>query len=74
MNLFEKAKKLSDLKELCLNCHQPYQPDKRNVSRGWGLFCSKSCSVTWRNVYQHASSQSDRIIMERERKLKQLGI
>ena len=73
MNLFDKAKLTKDAKPLCLYCTKPYQPDKRNQDRGWGLFCSKSCAITWRNKTSTAS-KSDRIIMEREKKLKQLDI
>jgi len=40
MNLFDKAKLTSNVKPLCLCCNKTYQPDQRNVNRGWGLFCS----------------------------------
>lgn len=32
----------------CNNCNNPYQADSRNVKRGWGLCCSKSCAASMR--------------------------
>lgn len=29
----------------CDECGKPYKPDPRNLSRGWGLTCSKSCAA-----------------------------
>lgn len=29
----------------CDYCGQPYTADPRNVKRGWGLCCSKSCAA-----------------------------
>ena len=73
MNLFDKAKLTSNVKPLCLCCNKTYQPDQRNVNRGWGLFCSKSCSVTYRNKLS-MMSKSDRKVEMRNKVLKQLGI
>jgi len=28
----------------CSNCGKKYRADKRNIKRGWGLCCSKSCA------------------------------
>ena len=33
---------------LCDNCQKPYYADNRNLKRGWGLCCSKSCASTKR--------------------------
>ena len=49
MNLFEKAKIKDDDSYLCLNCGEKFNPDKRNLKRGWGLFCSKRCSSEYTN-------------------------
>ena len=73
MNLFEKAKKTSNLKHTCLYCKKTFSPDQRNVNRGWGLFCSKSCSASWKSKIS-SMKPSDVKIETRERKLKQLGI
>jgi len=29
----------------CDNCGKEYIPDPRNLKRGWGLCCSKSCAA-----------------------------
>lgn len=29
----------------CDNCGQQYEADVRNIKRGWGLCCSKSCAA-----------------------------
>ncbi len=50
----KKGRKLQDiLAELeknngfrqCDHCKELYQPDLRNIKRGWGLCCSKSCAA-----------------------------
>ncbi len=33
---------------ICKNCGQPFQADTRNIDRGWGLCCSKSCAAAYR--------------------------
>lgn len=33
---------------LCDDCEKPYYADKRNLKRGWGLCCSKSCAASKR--------------------------
>jgi hypothetical protein len=51
-NLFDKknATKISAGKVLrkCDCCGNSYQADSRNLKRGWGLCCSKSCAATKR--------------------------
>jgi len=32
----------------CNNCKSDYLADERNVKRGWGLCCSKSCAASMR--------------------------
>ena len=33
------------MKRNCNNCKKEYEADVRNVNRGWGLCCSKSCAA-----------------------------
>ncbi len=33
---------------LCDNCNKEYNADERNIKRGWGLCCSKSCAASKR--------------------------
>lgn len=73
MNLFEKAKTQQNNKYLCTCCNKPYVPDNRNLQRGWGLFCSKSCSAKFK-VRLKSLKSSERIAEIRDYKLKQLGI
>lgn len=35
-------------KRLCDNCNKEYNADNRNLKRGWGLTCSKSCAAALR--------------------------
>ena len=35
-------------KRKCDNCGKEYFADNRNLKRGWGLCCSKSCSASKR--------------------------
>lgn len=75
MNLFNKAKIVAKLEQFtkCVNCHKQFIADKRNVNRGWGVFCSKSCAVICRNNLNSLESklkiQENRVIQ-----LKKLGI
>lgn len=73
MNLFEKAVLTKETKPLCLCCNKPFSPDKRNLNRGWGMFCSKSCSVKYRNKVGRMS-KSDQLVESREKKIRQLGL
>lgn len=36
------------MKRNCNNCQKEYEADMRNVNRGWGLCCSKSCAASKR--------------------------
>lgn len=33
------------MKRKCDNCGKTYNADQRNLKRGWGLCCSKSCAA-----------------------------
>jgi len=34
----------------CDHCGKPYKADNRNLKRGWGLCCSKSCAAKKREI------------------------
>lgn len=34
--------------KICENCGRPFQADTRNIARGWGKCCSKSCAAALR--------------------------
>lgn len=36
------------MKRKCDNCGKEYEADIRNIRRGWGMTCSKSCAATKR--------------------------
>lgn len=36
------------VKRNCNNCQKEYMADERNLKRGWGLNCSKSCAASKR--------------------------
>jgi len=36
------------IKRNCDNCGKEYKADTRNLNRGWGLCCSKSCAASKR--------------------------
>lgn len=36
------------MKRNCDNCGKEYDADSRNLKRGWGLCCSKSCAASKR--------------------------
>lgn len=74
-NLFDKAKKKQKRQSNkdCLFCGELFEPDKRNLNRGWGLCCSKSCSVSYRNRLKNMNPR-DRKREERDKKLRQLGL
>ena len=69
MNLFQKAKKKEKRQELrkCLNCGGDFKAKKSVINRGWGLFCSKSCSSIW-TVKEKKSKK-----MKRDKNLSKLG-
>jgi hypothetical protein len=68
-NLFNDAKENEVNHDLstCFICGKEFTPDKRNLRRGWGMFCSKSCSTKWRNSKKGKAEL-------RDYRLKQLGI
>lgn len=69
MSLFKKAK-LKEKRKVyskCHDCGEEFKPDTRNTSRGWGLFCSKSCAARWKN---RPKTKSD----IRDYNLRRLGI
>lgn len=69
MNIFKRAK-IKENREVFSNCYicgEEFKPDNRNVKRGWGLFCSKSCASKWREKSKTKSEI-------RDFKLKRLGI
>jgi hypothetical protein len=72
MTLFDKAKSVKITKS-CQNCGKEFTPDKRNVNRGWGLCCGKSCATSYRNRLITMSGRE--LVKElRDKKLSQLGI
>ena len=72
MNLFEKAK-LKKEKYLCIRCGKVFEPDKRNLKRGWGLYCSKKCSIN--HIHElRVMTKDDYKIELRNKRLAQLGI
>lgn len=36
------------IERYCANCKEKYNADERNLKRGWGLTCSKSCAASKR--------------------------
>ncbi len=72
MTLFDKAKSVKKI-NTCQNCNKEFTPDKRNINRGWGLCCSKSCATSYRN---RLITMSGRELAKelRDMKLSQLGI
>ena len=46
MNLSKQT--TSTMKRKCDNCGKEYEADERNIKRGWGLTCSKSCAASKR--------------------------
>jgi hypothetical protein len=75
MNLFTKAKNESykDGIHFCHFCNGEFKPDKRNLNRGWGMFCSKTSSAIFRLKLQ-TSSESERKRLQRDLNLRKLGI
>lgn len=41
---------MSYIKRNCDNCGNEYDADTRNLKRGWGLCCSKSCAAKKREM------------------------
>jgi hypothetical protein len=72
MNLFDKAKSEKKVAK-CKNCTIEFKPDKRNLNRGWGLCCSKSCATTFKNKLRKLSGPE--LTKElRDLRLSQLGL
>lgn len=46
------------MKRNCDNCNKEYEADKRNLRRGWGLTCSKSCAASKREKTKRVSHQN----------------
>lgn len=38
------------MKRKCDHCKKEYEADMRNLKRGWGLCCSKSCAAKKREI------------------------
>ena len=75
MDLFKNTKiksKDSDKKE-CLYCSKEFKPDLRNVKRGWGKCCSKSCAASLKTKYKYMT-KAEIIREKRNDALKSLGI
>jgi hypothetical protein len=75
MNLFDisKVKSKDSNKRECLYCGNKFTTDIRNVKRGWGKCCNKSCAASLKNKYKFMS-KSERIREKRNNTLKSLGI
>ena len=72
MSLFDKAKD-KKMTRNCQNCNKEFTPDKRNVNRGWGLCCDKSCASTYKNKLGRMKGRE--LTKEvRDMRLTQLGI
>lgn len=70
--LFDKAKEKKVVKH-CQNCSKEFTPDKRNVNRGWGLCCGKSCAATYKGKL--ARMKGNELVREvRNMRLSQLGL
>jgi hypothetical protein len=75
MNLFKIAREKglkSDIKE-CYYCSKSFKPDKRNLNRGWGIFCSKKCSALYKIKF-NLLNDGEKLSEVRNRNLKKLGI
>jgi hypothetical protein len=72
MNLFQKAQKLQKTQSTnCLICNSEFEPKLSDLERGWGMFCSKNCSSSWRNKVKYKKVTKQEI---REYKIRKLGI
>lgn len=45
---------------ICDNCGKPFQADTRNVARGWGKCCSKSCAAALREKEAATTAEKKR--------------
>lgn len=72
MSLFEKAKTKKSTKN-CHYCKCEFTPDKRNLNRGWGLCCSKSCAASLKTKLKNLPN-SELVRELRDMRIAQLGI
>ena len=51
----------------CLNprCSKLFTPKSSDLTRGWGLYCSKSCSVTHRLNARRSEKESRKIKLQK---------
>ena len=49
---------MSHTKRNCDNCKKEYMADDRNLARGWGLCCSKSCAAKKREMSKEGYSKN----------------
>ena len=73
MSLFDKAKMVKADVRLCRCCKAEFKPDKRNLKRGWGMCCSKSCAATYK-VMLASMSELDKKREVRDLRISQLGL
>lgn len=75
MNLFNNAKlSAKDLnKRSCRFCNKLFIADNRNLKRGWGMCCSKSCAKSYGNSLMKMKGQGLKQEI-RDLRLDQLGI
>jgi len=74
MTIFDKAKLVKcDSTRECFSCGVAFKPDLRNVKRGWGMNCSKSCASKMKIKMSNLSELDKKAIM-RDWRLNQLGI
>jgi translation initiation factor 2 beta subunit (eIF-2beta)/eIF-5 len=73
-NIFDKAKDKEDKGfKKCFTCGTTFRPDIRNVKRGWGMNCSKSCASNMKLTFSNVS-ELEKKVMLRDWKLENLGI
>lgn len=48
------------MKRFCEVCNKEFEADIRNVNRGWGLCCSKSCAAVYREIEKHSRSKEEK--------------
>jgi len=53
------------IKRNCDNCGNTYDADTRNLKRGWGLCCSKSCAATKREKKRAKTKKPFYVSMQR---------
>lgn len=58
---------MEKVKRDCDNCGKPYDADTRNLKRGWGRCCSKSCAAKKR---EKAKPGYNPIVVERNNRIR----